>query len=411
MKILLATYWPIPHVGGVWTYMQQLKEKLESYGHEVDLLGYDEENLNVGMYNKAQVISRDKILPLITANLTPDNYPAMYTNFLVRWTEFQRYVYELSSAYFGVQDYDIIHTQDVLSTVAMNRIKNPKTPLIATLHGSVAHEIRHQLKTIHRSDTSYLARAYYDELERDGAVSADTTIVCNEWLKNVLTEEFLIPRQQVTVMHYGFDAENFIRQMKEKTPIQRPKDKKVIIYTGRLVELKGINYLISALSELKQIRNDWECWIVGKGEKEWDLRSQSLSLGLGDSVKFLGKRDDVPSLLAKADILVLPTLIENQPLSVIEAQIAGKAIIASNVGGIPEIIKHGVTGLLTPPRDTKTLSHNINLLLSNDRFRKSLGVNAKKWGMSHWSMDKGVKRLLKIYQKALFKKRRDGENV
>ncbi len=405
MKILLATYWPIPHVGGVWTYMSQLKTKLESYGHEVDLLGYDEANINVTMLSKGQVIGRDKIIPLITANLTPENYPAMYVNFLVKWTEFQRYVYELSAAYFGINDYDIIHTQDILSTIGISRIKNKEIPLVATLHGSVAHEIRRQLLTIHKSDTSYMARAYYDDLERAGAVAADTTIVCNQWLRNVLTGEFNVPDQQLKVLHYGFDTENFLRRMKEKTSVERPKDKKVIIYTGRLVELKGLNYLLSALGELKKVRNDWECWIVGSGEKEAELQNQSFSLGLTDSVRFLGKRNDVPALLAHSDILVLPTLIENQPLSVIEAQIAGKAIIASDVGGVPEIIKHGVTGLLTPPKDIQMLSSQINLLLSDDRFRKKLGSNAKRWGMTHWSMDKGVKKLIDVYQHAIYRKK------
>ncbi|MDF2855967.1 MAG: glycosyltransferase family 1 protein [Neobacillus sp.] len=411
MKILLATYWAIPHVGGVWTYMTQLKKKLESYGHEVDLLGYDESNLNVTVINKGLVLTRDKVLPLINANFTQANYPEMYVNSLVKWTETQRYVYELSAAYFGVQDYDIIHTQDILSTVAMNRIKNPSTPLIATIHGSVAHEIRRQLETVHKSETSYLARTYYDDLERDGAISADTTIVCNEWLQNMLINEFRVPKQQLKILHYGFDTENFIRKMKEKPTLEAPDSKKVIIYAGRLVELKGVNNLISALGQLKQVRNDWVCWIVGTGEKEWELRSQVMSLGLGDSVQFLGKREDVPSLLTQTDILVLPTLIENQPLSLIEAQIAGKAVIASNVGGIPEMIKHGVTGLLTPPEDANALFSNINQLLSDDKLRKKLGTNAKKWGMTHWSIDKGTQDLLKIYQQAIYNKRKDEKNV
>jgi glycosyltransferase involved in cell wall biosynthesis len=410
MKILLATYWSIPHVGGVWHYMTQLKEKLESYGHEVDILGYDKSNSNVTVINKGLVLPRDKIAPLINANFTKENYPAMYANPLVKWTEIQRYVYELSAAYFGVKDYDIIHTQDVLSTVAMNRVKDPNTPLIATLHGSVAHEIRRQLKTVHKSDTAYLARAYYDDLERDGAISADTTIVCNQWLQNMLTNEFNVPSQQLKVLHYGFDTENFIKKLREKPMLEAPKGKKVIIYTGRLVELKGVNYLISALGKLKPIRNDWVCWIVGTGEKELELKSQAMSLGLGDSIQFLGKRDDVPSLLTQADILVLPTLIENQPLSVIEAQIAGKAVIASNVGGIQEMIQHGVTGMLMPPEDTEALFSTINQLLSDHSLRNRLGTNARKWGLTHWSIDQGTQDLLNIYLQAIYNKRK-GEQI
>ncbi|SFG28070.1 glycosyltransferase family 4 protein [Sporolactobacillus nakayamae] len=401
MKILLATYWSIPHVGGVWQYMTQLKKKLESYGHEVDLLGYDQSNLNVTVFNKGLVLSREKVTPLIDAHFTQENYPAMYANFLVKWTEMQRYVYELSASYFGVKDYDIIHTQDVLSTVAMSRIKDPNTPLIATLHGSVAHEIRHQLETVHKSETDYLARTYYDELEHDGAVSADTTIVCNQWLQTMLTNEFHVPKEQLKVLHYGFDTETFIQKLHQKATLEAPKGKKVIIYTGRLVELKGVNYLIDAFAKLKQIRNDWVGWIVGTGEKESELKSQALSLGLGDSVRFLGKREDVPSLLSQADILVLPTLIENQPLSVIEAQIAGKAVIASNVGGILEMIQHGVTGMLTPQKNADVLFGTINQLLSDDQLRKNLGINARKWGLTHWSIDRGTQDLLNIYLQAI----------
>ena len=152
---------------------------------------------------------------------------------------------------------------------------------------------------------------------------------------------------------------------------------------------------------LKQIRDDWVCWIAGSGEKEEELKSQASSLDLNENVIFLGKRDDIPSLLKQTDILVLPTLIENQPISVIEAQIAGKAIIASDVGGIPEIIEHGVTGLLTPPRNTTMLTQNLNLLLTDNKLRKSIGSNAKKWGMTHWSIDLGMLKLMRIYKDAM----------
>lgn len=401
MKILLATYWPIPHVGGVWIYLQQLASKLESYGHEVDILGYDEENLSVGLYNQGRVIQREKIIPIINANINESNYPEMYTNFLVRWTEMQRYVYELSAAYFGLDKYDLIHTQDVISTYCISRVKPKDTPLVATIHGSVAHEIRLQLESLHKSDTSYMARAYYDFLENKGAISANVTIVCNQWLKKIMTNEFNVPESQIKVMHYGFDTEQFISKSRHPSTMLRPDNKKVILYTGRLVELKGVNYLISALQELKGIRDDWVCWIAGSGEKEAELKAQTSSLGLNQNVIFLGKRDDIPSLLKQADIFVLPTLIENQPISVIEAQIAGKAIIASDVGGIPEIIEHGVTGLLTPAKNTAMLANNLNLLLTNHKLRKSLGSNAKKWGMTHWSIDSGMLKLMDIYKSVL----------
>jgi glycosyltransferase involved in cell wall biosynthesis len=410
MKILLATYWPIPHVGGVWSYMVQLRKKLESLGHEVDMLGYDEDNISVYIVNENRKVDSDKILPLLNAKLNAKTYPAIFANDLVKYTEFHRYVYELSAAYLGLEKYDVIHTHDVISTASIDRVRPEKSTLVATLHGSVAHEIRHQLNTIHKSNTSYMARVYYDELERLGATSGEVTIVANEWLKNILTNEFQVPNEQIKVLHYGFDTENFIKRSKQKSSIIRPKDKKVIIYSGRLVELKGVDHLISALSELKKIRNDWVCWIVGNGDKQAELKVQSKTLGLEDDILFFGKRDDIPSLLAKSDIFVLPSLLENQPLSVIEAQIAGKAIIVNDVGGLPEIVEDGVTGLITPTGDIKTLCKKINLLLEDEKYRKRLGVNAKKWGMTHWSLDKGVKHLIEIYQSAISKRGKDESN-
>jgi glycosyltransferase involved in cell wall biosynthesis len=410
MKILLATYWPIPHVGGVWSYMVQLRNKLESLGHEVDMLGYDEDNISVYIVNENRKVDSDKILPLLNAKLNAKTYPAIFANDLVKYTEFHRYVYELSAAYLGLDKYDVIHTHDVISTASIDRVRPEKSTLVATLHGSVAHEIRHQLNTIHNSNTSFMAKVYYDELERLGATSAEVTIVANEWLKNILTNEFQVPNEQIKVLHYGFDTENFIKRSKKKSSIIRPKEKKVIIYSGRLVELKGVDHLISALSELKKIRNDWVCWIVGNGDKQADLKVQSKNLGLEDDILFFGKRDDIPSLLAKSDIFVLPSLLENQPLSVIEAQIAGKAIIVNDVGGLPEIVEDGVTGLITPAGDIKTLCKKINLLLEDEKYRKRLGANAKKWGMTHWSLDKGVKHLIEIYQSAISKRGKDENN-
>ncbi|WP_445486997.1 glycosyltransferase family 4 protein [Niallia sp. 03133] len=412
MKILLATYWAIPHVGGVWHYMEQQKSKLESLGHEVDLLGYNEDNTAVYLLNKNIKIEKEKLLPLLEAKLNEDLYPAIHANALVKYTEFQRYVYELGAAYFGLDKYDVIHTQDVISTASIKRVLPESTALVATLHGSVAHEIRYQLKTIHETPNSYMARAYFDDLEHIGATSADQTIVANEWLKNILLNEFDVPNEQLKVLHYGFDTENFLKKMKEKTKsIKLPTNKKIILYTGRLVELKGVHLLISALHHLKDMRDDWVCWIVGDGDKQSELEAQTKELGLEDDIFFFGSREDVPYLVSVADIYVFPSLLENQPLSLVEAQIAGKPTIVSDAGGLPEMVQHGITGIISPAGDIRALCDNMNVLLSNENYRKKLGSNAKKWGMTHWSLSKGVKNVVDVYKTAISKRRKEIKNV
>lgn len=407
MKILLATYWPVPHVGGVWPFMLKLKAKLEALGHQVDLMGTgdDEEKSYVYIVNENRRIAKSHFIPLLNAKLDKTLYPTLHVNKLVRYAEFQRYFYELSAAYLGLDKYDLIHTHDVISTSCISRVRPKSAALVATLHGCVAHEIRHQLKTIHRSDTNHIAKAFYDELEYLGATSAEYTHVANEWLRNILTEEFHVPQEQIHVFQYGFDIDEFYSKMAIPAKITRPEGKKVIVYTGRLVELKGIQYLIDALGMLKEKRSDWVCWIVGSGDKLAQLRVQSKANGLEADIQFLGKQDNIPALLGESDIFVLPSIVENQPLALIEAQLAGVAAVVSDVGGLPEMVQHKMTGLLTPVGDAERLSRQLNLLLSKEEYRLKLAENAKQWALSHWTMEAMMTRISNLYEDALAKRR------
>ncbi len=402
MKILLATYWPVPHVGGVWPFMVQFRNKLQAMGHEVDMLGNGDDDTNSFIYvvNQNRRLQKDKLLPLLKAKLNLTTYPVLHANPLVHYAEFQRYMYELAAAYFNVNGYDVIHTQDVISTTAIARVRHPATALVATLHGCVAHEIR----SINHP-TNFIAHAYYDAIEHTGAVSAEITHVANQWLKNILMYEYKVPAEQLVVFPYGFEVDAFEKRMKEKTDIECPFGKQVIIFTGRLVELKGVHYLLSALGKLKEKRDDWICWIVGEGEKKEELAKQSKDLGIEEDVVFFGKRSDVPALLRLSDIFVLPSLIENQSVSLIEAQIAGKAAIVSNTGGLPEMVEHEVTGLLTPAGDVDALSRNLERLLEEPDERAKLGANARQWGKQHWSMEAMAKQMLEWYETAIAKRR------
>ena len=411
MKILLCTYWTIPHLGGVWAYMQQLKQGLEEYGHEVDMLGNGENNEIVHIVGTDKRVEKHDILPFLKAKMPPSLYPDLYANPLLEYTEFQRYFFELAAAYIGLDQYDLIHTQDVISTAGIRRINLTNVPMIATIHGSVAQEITQQLENVHSASKSYIVKEYYDELEKFGALSSDLSIVANNWLKNILIEEFSIPEDHLRVLHYGFDTEGFVKQKLENIMIERPANKKVIIYTGRLVELKGVQYLLQALAKLKEVREDWVCWIVGEGDMKDELQLLSQSLNLGNDVFFLGRQEGIPSLLAKSHIFVLPSLIDNQPLSLIEAQLAGKPCVVTDAGGLGEMVKHNVTGLLTQPKDVDGLFENLNLLLSNPIVAEILGKNAKKWGMTHWSYENGVRRLLKIYDEVISMRKTGDEHV
>lgn len=398
MKILLATFWAVPHVGGVWNYMLQLKKQLTHWGHEVDLLGYGKDDNSIHIVNQNLTVEKSLFMERIS-----QAYPSITIDPIVHYYEIQGYFFQLGSQHLGLDKYDVIHTQDVISSVHMNKVKPKKTALVATLHGCVAQEIKQAYYTPQNKKTfiSHTGGHYFDQLEYNGATATAHTIVANEWMKRVLTDEFHVPANQLKVLHYGYDIDSFLQQMNGESTNLPTTPKKVIIYTGRLAEFKGIQHLVSALDLLKKVRNDWVCWIVGDGPKETELKVQCKALGLEQDIHFLGRREDIPALLSLADILVLPTLIENQPLSVIEAQIAGKAVIASDVGGIPEMITHGMTGVLSPAGDVQMLSLHLDYLLEHESYRKNLGIRAQKWALEYWSLDRAVKNVLDVYHEAI----------
>jgi glycosyltransferase involved in cell wall biosynthesis len=152
------------------------------------------------------------------------------------------------------------------------------------------------------------------------------------------------------------------------------------------------------------MRSDWVCWIVGDGSLRRQLEEQSIRASLQQDVFFLGEQSNVPGLLTQADIFVHTCIQDNQPFSLMEAQMAGLPSVVSTAGGLPEMVTHGYTGLLVPVGDALSTAQQLNALLGNDEYRKFLGRNAKAFAINHWSMDLMIERLLAIYNSAISQK-------
>ncbi|WP_459954359.1 glycosyltransferase family 4 protein [Paenibacillus pini] len=403
MRILLATFWLIPHVGGVWKFMEQIQHRLESMGHEVDLLGNSPDYKKFHIYNRNRELSKEFIRPFLSAKLSKEYSPLLHRDYNISFYEEDRYCMELAAAYFGLDQYDVIHTQDIFSARALGRAKPAHVPLVAHLHGSVATEMKNHFRMNPDMgvDEHSIAWKYYDSIEYYGASSGNTIITANEWQRSELVEYFGIPDPNIHVFQYGLDTESFWKRANMGTSIERPANKKVIIFPARLAFVKGVNVLISALALLKPVRQDWVCWIVGNGEMRKELELQVAGLALEDDVLFLGERDDVPALLTRSDIFVHSCIQDNQPFSVMEAQIAGLPVCVSSAGGLPEMVKQGVTGFVTPVNDPIALFKQLHLLLEDDEYRIEIGKNAAAWGSTHWSLDVMIERLLSVYHSVI----------
>ncbi len=158
-------------------------------------------------------------------------------------------------------------------------------------------------------------------------------------------------------------------------PVRRQVPGEVVIGTAaRLVDLKGIEYLIRAVAAL---RNDFPALrleIAGSGPQREKLEEEAGRAGLAERIKFLGWVDDIGSVLARWDVFAMPSVEEGFPIAALDAMAAGLPVVATSVGGVPELIEDGATGWLVPPRDVDALAARLRLLLSDSELRIKIGA-------------------------------------
>jgi glycosyltransferase involved in cell wall biosynthesis len=237
-------------------------------------------------------------------------------------------------------------------------------PTVATLHTLDAPPPRSRLALHFRLMAWALRRA-----RRVIAVSEITR-------RHYLERARLRPERVVTIYN-GIDPTAFqagpgVRE-EARAEWAIPPDAPVLATVAVQREPKGIQHMLAALPAVAAAFPAVRYLLVGDGPHRPALEQQARDLGLADRVVFAGAREDVPRLLAAADIFVLPSLTEALPTVVAEAMAAGLPIIATTVGGIPEMVRHGEAALLVPPADPDALAAAALRLLANPRQAAAMG--------------------------------------
>ena len=172
-----------------------------------------------------------------------------------------------------------------------------------------------------------------------------------------------------------------------------------IIFVGRLEKQKGVNILLKAIQILEEkYHRSLRVAIVGDGSLMNDLKELALQYDINEYTYFLGVRKDVLELMRKAFIFVLPSRWEGFGLVLLEAMSVGVPIIATKVGGIPEVIEDGKDGILVEPENPEELSNAILRLLDNKELRSLVSSNAYKKVKGEYSIEKYTKTLLNLYK-------------
>jgi len=211
-------------------------------------------------------------------------------------------------------------------------------------------------------------------------------------------------------IYNGIDLSHFdpkIDGAKIRSEFKIGKDTKLIGTIGHFAPLKGYEDLIGAMREVVRGGFDVKLAVVGDAiyphSKSYKQRLLSLVdlNGWKERVIFAGFREDIPELLASFDIFVLPSRSEGFGRVNLEAMAMGKSVISTNVGGVPEVVLDGVTGILVPPGNSKALSHAIMRLLDDSHLRESMGREGRRRVEKHFTLQAHVQRIEEIYEEVL----------
>lgn len=299
---------------------------------------------------------------------------------------------------------DIMHTHGPRAHFFAGRAgKAVGSPVhVASIHGSY-RQFTVGGASERSSLSSWVRRRQFGAVDRYIGRIADRLIAVSEATARELIQDLGVPENKVSVIHNGI--EEIVVDHGDAETLRRDfaggDDRKLVAYVGSISAHKGTHVLLEAAALVLSGRSDTSFLIIGAGPLEDELAHRAIGLGLGDSVIFTGSREDAVALMAASDMVVLPSFSEGLSLTLLEAAMMGKAIVATDVGGNQEIVKEGKTGLLTEPGDVKGFARTINSLLDDEACRLRMGAAARKLWEEEYTAPLMVDRFESLYRELL----------
>lgn len=256
-------------------------------------------------------------------------------------------------------------------------------PAVATVHGKSYYSERWIRRLTYRIVSRFISMV---------AVSKD--------IRDLLISKVRISPSRVDLILNGIDTELFSFSAEKRSSMRDwlgiNGDELLLGTVGSYYSVKGHRFLIDAMQKLVAIDRNLKLVMAGQGPLAAELRRQICDRELGASVQIVNYIEDTQGLLSALDFFVMPSLSEGLPLSLLEAAANGRCIVATNVGGIPEVITHQGNGILVPPGSSDALADAIAGLVANPETRSSLGYNAALAAQRDWSIQGTADRYLEL---------------
>jgi len=286
-------------------------------------------------------------------------------------------------------DIDVVHTNHSLDRFyAGLAAKLASVPSITTAHDTLSGR-----RTTGKRMRSWIERQLFPQYI---AVSAAVARRYEEMIG--------IPTDRINLIHSGIELEKFARPPAAGT-VERLKEEfglhdanPLLINVGRLHPIKGQKYLIPMMSRLLRQWPHARLLIAGEGSERGRLETAIAEAGLAHAITLLGLRSDIHELLALSTAFVFPSLSEGLPISMLEAMAAGKAVIASNVGPMPEMVEDGISGLLVAPKDPVALAEAVDSIARSPELAEEIGQRAQHIAAERFSIQSVARSMETLYR-------------
>ena len=368
MKIGITCY---PTVGGSGILATRLGVELAKRGHEAHFITYER--------------------PVAIQHVDPENVFVHLVSVLdYPLFKYPPYTIALGSEMIRVSeqhDLDILHVHYSIphSTAALLARGISNVPYVVTLHGSDV--------TILGSDTSYLP------VNAHSIEAADAVTAVSEFMVNEAFERLGI-QQKIHMIPNFVDAE--VYSPAQCDAIERNDDRDVVVaHISNFRPVKRVHDLVYAMAMVKKEEPEVRLMLVGDGPDRHSVESLIKRLDLKEQVFLTGFRSDVANLLRCSDVVALVSQTESAPLTLLEGMSSGLPVVATSVGGIPEIVEDGVNGFLVQPKSPESIAEKILELNSDRDLRRRLGEAARRTVLERYTAEKVVGQYLDIYDKVL----------
>lgn len=297
---------------------------------------------------------------------------------------------------------DILHinsagVEDAQTCIIASKLAGIKTTIITNHTGLF---LPYKIKSFNIKLIDILRKTVIKKIDKH----ASKRIAVSKATSVLIQKEYHLDQHKFEVIYNGVEFKkneiNFdFSRLREK--LELAETDIVLICIANLFKEKGIDYLLKALPAILENNKDVKLLIAGDGPLRDNLKNSSNELNISGSVKFLGKIDNVEELLAISKIFVLPSLGEGLPFVILEAMAAGLPCVATNVGGIPEMITNSKEGYIVEPCDSKSLASAINKILANNETAKKMSNNARARIEEKFNLNIMIKKTLSLYNKVL----------